>query len=130
MQQRLFDGGLVKLGSIFGSKVINILVDYTTKMDKILKEMKIFMTCLDLGPIPQSTFLKKFLDLSLDTKILNLFLDQLMAEAQQTLSTPTKPISKNPKTFRLNKPAEPASDACFRPETIVENALEAAREEL
>ena len=44
---KLFNKGLMKLGPLSKSRVINILVDYFAKMEKILEEMKTLMAGLD-----------------------------------------------------------------------------------
>ena len=53
-----FDGGLQLMESISKAKVIGILVNYSSKMEKLLDEMRTFMTRLELVTMSQSTLLE------------------------------------------------------------------------
>ena len=47
-KDKLFDEAVLKLGSLVGSKVIHIVVDYSSKMEKILMEIRAFMNSLNI----------------------------------------------------------------------------------
>ena len=112
---------------IFRANIINILIDYSTKMDKILDKMIILMAGLELVAILQPTPLDRVLDLTLDTEMLT-FLDLLIAEALQMLSTPTKFASNNPETSRLDTTIVPTSNAHSKSHVVVGNLPMAAGE--
>ena len=94
----LFNHELMKVGSISKAKVINIFVNCIAKMDKIVKEMRILVTSLDVIVALQPTTLDKVPILSLNIETLP-NLDLLIVEVLHTLSTWTKLTSKNLKAF-------------------------------
>ena len=101
---KLFNEAITKLGSPSGSNVMHIVVDYSAKM-KILEEMQTLMVGLHTVPIQLATLLKLIPGTSKG------FLELPAAEIFQGLLIPTKLVSTNPKSSRLDKPTDLTSNA-------------------
>ena len=103
IKARIYDEAVAKIGGVTALKVIHICVDYSTKMETILAEMRVLFdsrNCFFRGsPIP----LEKFLDLT-D------FPDLLPANLLQNLQTPTTLRTTRDSAEFGGRPA-PGSDA-------------------
>ena len=105
---KLFDNDLRKIGLVFGANVINVLVDYSAKMDRILDEMKVHFIRLKPVRTSQPTPLDKVSNIFIKTKVLLSF-NQWTAKDLLDLATPSQPPSKQSKTSRVDKTLVPSS---------------------
>ena len=99
---RIFDETVAKRLPVTGSKVINIVVDYSSKMEVLLVGMRKLMA--DLHPA------------ALPTRLINLmpdFMELPAVEILQGLSNPTK--GPGAQTASPNLPVDPGSDTQTRP---------------
>ena len=90
---KLFDKAVLKLGPLIKSKVIDSVVDYSSKMEKILEEMRVLMSGLMSGQNPALIYEPTLLEAIPD---LLEFLEILAVGIPQRLAIPTKMTGINP----------------------------------
>ena len=69
---KLFDNSYGKAKSTSKAKIINVLVNYAAKMERILDEMRVLFTSLELISAPQPALLDKVPNISIKTEALPL----------------------------------------------------------
>ena len=124
IKARIYDEAVAKIGGVTALKLIHICVDYSTKMETILAEMRVLFDSRNHffrgSPIP----LEKFLDLT-D------FPDLPLADLLQNLQTPTtlrttrdsaesggRPAPKsNARTFEAERPQQESPAPAQQPES-------------
>ena len=124
IKARIYDEAVAKIGGVTTLKLIHICVDYSTRMETILVEMRVLFNSRNRffrgSPIP----LEKFLDLT-D------FLDLLPVDLLQNLQTPTtlrttrgsaefggRPApGSNAKTSEADRPQQESPVPALRPES-------------